>query len=43
MFFSGCYLYAGVIAVVMSALIAVISGSYINRLNIVEGLKGMDE
>ncbi|MGE5614704.1 MAG: ABC transporter permease [Bacillota bacterium] len=37
------YAYAGVIVIMMSAVIAVISGFHINRLDIVEGLKVINE
>jgi uncharacterized membrane protein len=37
------YVYAGVIAIMMPALNTVISGFHINKLDIVEGLKVINE
>lgn len=37
------YAYAGIAVILMSALVAVVSGFYVNRLNIVEGLKVINE
>lgn len=41
--FPESYVYAGVIVIMMSALNAIISGNYISKLDIVEGLKVINE
>jgi hypothetical protein len=41
--FPESYVYAGVIVIMMSVLNAIISGNYISKLDIVEGLKVINE